>query len=395
MNKTEQLLLDLLARGLFDAPRSFDPTTTDWAALLREAGAHTVIPLVYDSLRSEERDHIPADLLPLWQRSVMTTLWQNEQLAAEQRRLLTLLPFPCVILKGSSSAMNYPKPELRCSGDMDLLLSPGDIEAAQRILCAQGYTPSEGEPGSDSHRVMCRGSFVAELHHAPSGLPNTPVGDALRDYFRDAPRNTILHDELPILPVDRRAVLLLTHSLDHVLTSGLGLRHLCDWAVFAARELSPGLWESLLPTLKQFGLHRFALILARACVEYLGLPPHLCPWCMDAPSAASRALMEDLLRSGNFGRKENRYGQRLFTDASAKNPMFSFLHTGIRVCREKWPVCQAHPILLPVAPFVLLWRYRTQRRAGTRPPLRPFHVYQGAADRQDLFRQLCAFQPEE
>ena len=395
MTKTENLLLNLLARGLFCSERSFTPESADWAALFQEAAHHTVIPLVYDSLTPAERACIPAELSPQWQRTVITTLWQNEQIAAEQRRILSLFPFPCVILKGSSSAMNYPKPELRCAGDIDLLLSPEHIEAAQTILSAQGYALSNPENDGEGHLAMHRGPYIVELHRAPSGIPKSHTGDEIRAYFRNAERSACLRDVLPVLPPDRRAVLLLVHKLDHVLTSGLGLRQLCDWAVFVSRELSPALWTELTPTLKRFGLYRFGLIVTRTCVDYLGLPLDACPWCTDAPAELSAALMEDLLRSGNFGRKENRYGQRLFTDAQSATPSASFFRTSLQVCREKWPVCQKYPILLPAAPSVLLWRYFCQRRQGKRPAFHPAGVYRGAAVRQNLFKNLQGFIPEE
>ena len=395
MNKPEQTLLSLLSRGLFNTGRTFDAEIADWAALFQEAAHHTVIPLVYDSLTATERAFIPAEFAPRWQHTVITTLWQNEQIAAEQRRILSLFPFPCVILKGSSSAMNYPKPELRCAGDIDLLLSPQHIETAQAILSTQGYTLAESENDGDGHRAMHRGPYIIELHHAPSGLPKSPTGEEIRAYFRSAEMDACLRDGLPVLSADRRAVLLLVHKLDHVLTSGLGLRQLCDWAVFVSRELSPELWTELTPTLKRFGLYRFGRIVTRTCVDYLGLPLDACPWCSDVPAELSTALMEDLLRSGNFGRKENRYGQRLFTDAQSATPAASFFRTSLQVCREKWPPCRQYPLLLPAAPAVLLWRYFGQRRQGKRPVFNPAGAYQGAAVRQKLFQNLQGFIPEE
>ena len=309
--------------------------------------------------------------------------------------LLAAENLPCVILKGSSSAMNYPKPELRCSGDIDLYFSPDEINRAQALLTAQGYVLSEGNDSTGGHRAMHRGPFIVELHHAPSGLPDSPVGDAIRAYFLGAERIPMLVNGLPTLPADRRAVLLLAHKLEHVMTSGLGLRQLCDWAVFVAKELSPQLWTELSPTLSRFGLFYFCRIVTRTCVEYLGLPAERAAWCMDASAETSRALMEDMLSSGNFGHKENRYGQRLFTNIEAKGRISSFFRTGIAVCREHWPVCERYPLLLPIAPAVLLARYRRQRKDGLRPALRPVIVYQGAAARQKLYKELRPFVAED
>lgn len=398
MTQTETTLLSLLRRALFGHEIAPIPADTDFDLLLREATHHTVVPLVYDALTPAERAQMPQNAAQKWQMAVMRTLWQNEQIAAEQRRVLGALQsagLPCVILKGSSSAMHYPKPELRTSGDIDLLLSPAHIDAAQTLLLEQGYALSDNEDGTGSHRALHRGPYILELHYAPSGLPQTPTGDALRSYFLGAETAPLLIGGLPMLPPEKRAVLLLAHKLEHVTTSGLGLRHLCDWAAFVARGLDEQLWRSLTPTLKAFGLYRFGEIATRACVEHLGLSPDAAPWCLGVESGPAEALVEDILLSGNFGHKENRYGQRLFTDVGSGTRASSFLRTGLRVCREQWEPCRRCPLLLPAAPVVLLLRYRKQRKQGLRPALKPVSVYHSAEKRQKLYKQLRPFLPEE
>ena len=398
MRPIEQTLLALLSRALFDTTSAPVPEDTDFHQLLLEAAHHTVAPMVYDAMTPAERAQISAEATQFWRRSVMGTLFHNEQIAAEQLRVVSQLRdagLPCVVLKGSSSAMNYPHPELRCSGDIDLLLSPDEIDRAQTLLLSNGYALTANEDGEGGHRALHRGPFILELHHSPSGMPDTPTCDALRAHFLGAERAPAFYGELPILPPDKRAVLMLAHKLEHVTTSGLGLRHLCDWAMFVARELDSALWDELTPQLRRFGLLRFARIVTRACVDHLGLPQSCAPWCADTDPALSDALLEDILQSGNFGHKENRYGQRLFTDVGSKNRLTSFFRTGLCVCREHWAPCRKCPILLPVAPFVLLTRYARQRRRGERPALRPVSVFQSADKRQRLYKELRPFISEE
>ena len=398
MTQTEQTLLTLLRRGLFGSESAPIPEDTDYQALLLECAHHTVAPLVYDSMTPAERDQMPSDASKHWHMTVMHTIFRNEQIAAEQRRVLSLLAqaeIPCVIMKGTSSAMNYPKPELRVSGDIDLLFSPEQIDDAQQLLMAEGYKLGPGEDGEGSHRSLHRGMHILELHYAPCGLPDTPTCQELRRYFLGAERSPAYYGQLPILPRHSRAVLLLAHKLEHVTTSGLGLRHLCDWAMFVDRELDAALWEEISPTLKRFGLMRFARIVTRTCVDFLGLSAEKAPWCMEIDTNLASSLMTDILRSGNFGHKENRYGQRLFTDFEAKNRIFSLFSTGFKVCREQWEPCRKCPVLLPIAPFVLVFRYKMQRKRGERPPLKPFAVYQSAGDRQKLYKALKPFLPEK
>ena len=130
-------------------------------------------------------------------------------------------------------------------------------------------------------------------------------------------------------------------------------------------------------------------------MEELGLPREDAPWCMTADEALCRALLADILRTGNFGCKEERYGQRLFTDGRAENRLVSFFRTGVETCHTHWPACKEHPLLLPVAPAVLVLRYREQRKTGKRPPFRPLAAYRGAGERQKIYHALRPFEPED
>lgn len=393
MTDTEQSLLTLLRRALFGCELPL-PSDVDWQRVFEEAVSHSVHLLVYDCLTEQERAAIPKETAVPWRQEVLSAMWYNEQLLGEQQEVLKALSgLPCVILKGSSSAACYPRPELRCAGDIDLLLFPADVKKAEAILCAGGYCPPEDN--HPFHRSMHREQFLVELHFEPPGIPSGDSGAPLREYFRYAAGEGVLRGGLPVLPPERQAVLLLLHKLEHITSSGLGLRQLCDWAVFVHRDMTPERWEDLLPKLSRFGLLHFARVITRICVENLALPPEDAPWCMTANEGLCRALLEDILRTGNFGCKEERYGQRLFTDGRAENRLVSFFRTGVETCHTHWPACKEHPLLLPVAPAVLVLRYREQRKTGKRPPFRPLAAYRSAGERQKLYHALHPFEPED
>ena len=393
MDTVSNALLTLLGRALFSADTGDLPENTGWTALYREARAQAVQLLVYDCLRQSERAAMPPKLGAQWKKSALMTLWNNEQVKSEQTLVLDALQkadIPCVLLKGSSSAMCYPKPELRCAGDVDLLVSKDTLDRAEQLLEGMGYVPPTTP--HHCHISMQRGSFVTELHFEPNGIPDGPIGESIRAFFRDAEQASVFENGMPILPLCKRAVVMLLHKLQHITGSGLGLRQMCDWAVFVKSDLTPERWAELHPILCRFGLLRFAEIVTRTCVLYFSLPADCAPWCMNAERGACEDLMEDLFRCGNFGKKQNRYGQRLFTDVNSSNRLLSFWRVGLSACRQHWPACEKHPILLPIAPFVLLARYAKQRSSGQRPKLQLLKVYQYAGPRQKLYQELAPFQ---
>ena len=141
MTPAQSCLLALLGRALFCVPGALPPDT-DWQALFREAQSHAVHLLAYDCLTEPERRRLPPETADGWRRAALAAAWYNEALLEEQRAVLeALADVPLVILKGSSSALCYPRPELRCAGDIDLLVSPGDMARAEAALAARGYRP--------------------------------------------------------------------------------------------------------------------------------------------------------------------------------------------------------------------------------------------------------------
>ena len=221
------------------------------------------------------------------------------------------------------------------------------------------------------------------------------MGEALRSFFAGSETIAAERSGIPVLQMEREAVMLLLHKLEHIVSSGLGLRQLCDWAVYVNTRLTPDEWSKLEPLLKDFGLLHFTGIVTRICVDHLYLPKELAPWCLDADKTVADELMADILRTGNFGRKENRYGQRLFTDANSGSRFTSFIKVGTQACKDHWPICEKYPILLPVAPIYLLNRYRKQRKEGKRPAFRPHEVYKTAKDCQILYASLQPFVREK
>lgn len=387
-----QILLGLLGRALFHAEFTFDAKTAPWEELFAESCAQTVELLVFDALTNNERALMSAGTASAWQRAALQRLGRNEQLRYEQGRILAALQkekLSCVVLKGSSCAQNYPDPALRCAGDIDLLVGKEGLAPARKVLESFGYAAYE-EP-HPFHLHMRKGAQVVELHHEPAGIPDGEMGEALRCFFAGSEQQAPIQNTLPVLPVKEQAVMLLLHKLEHIVSSGLGLRQLCDWAVFVKSRLANEEWQRLEPILKDFGLLHFARIVTRICVEYLHLPKEAAPWCLDADRQLARRLLEDILRTGNFGRKENRYGQRLFTDANSSSRLTSFMKVGIQTCRNHWPPCERYPVLLPVAPVVLLARYRKHRQGGLRPAFRPQEAYKSAKGRQSLYAELKPF----
>ncbi len=396
MTAQYHILLQLLGNALFEMPAAV-PDTVDWAAVYEEAKAQAVLPLALQA--ADSLGLLPEHIKGQWLPAAISQIGFNERLLAEQRKVIALLGqhgVPCVILKGSSSAMWYPDPEFRVMGDIDLLVNPEDQLKAVALLQENGYGDVL-DTEHHCHLTLAKGSICVEVHKEPNGLfinEDSGIAQRLQTFFADGVSRRQEINSLPVLSDDRQAVVLIMHKLEHFLSGGLGLRQLCDWAVFVNRRLTPQLWKQLRPLLADCGLLHFTGIITRVCVDYLGLPVTAVPWAAEADKALTDEVMAHIFACGNFGSKGSTYGQRFFTDSHASNRIASFIRVVISASQHHWPICKKHPVLMPIAPFVAYGKYLILRLQGKRPALKPVKLYNSSKEKQQLYRELKPFVAE-
>jgi hypothetical protein len=141
-----------------------------------------VAPLVYHQLKTvgliAPGSAIPDEVQRYLQTAYYHSAAQNTVFFGELERVLAALTaggIQPVVLKGAALAAEiYPASALRPMGDLDLLIRPGDLGAARRILETLGYC-EERYPELSSHfsrvigsHIIMRSSFqtdvVVELH---------------------------------------------------------------------------------------------------------------------------------------------------------------------------------------------------------------------------------------
>ncbi len=398
MLQHEKTLLDLIGRALFSADVVI-PEDIDYALLHKEAVAQAVQLLVFDALTEKEKAAMPQEILNVWRKQGLMTTVLGEQVLAQQSIVLKTLAeknIPCAVLKGSSVAANYPNPTLRAVGDIDLLVPPDLQMAATEALQEIGY----GEILEEEHHchyTVKKGKIAVEIHSEPNGIQyatDSSVAASLRELFDKALENIDQKGDIPVLSVERQAVTLLLHKLEHFLGAGLGIRQLCDWACFVNKQLTPEAFDSIRPYLKRVGLLEFCGVITLACCEYLHMPTQAAPWCLEYDKTVCEEVIETIIGSGNFGNKEQNYGQRYFVNIDAKNRISSFFKVLKTACYHHFPQSERHKILLIIAPFVIFTKYLILRLKGERDAIKPIELYKQAGPKQKLYKSLKPFKKE-
>lgn len=284
----------------------------EWERLVQIAKKHGVLPLLYSELA--EHQSLPKNL----QQKVECVARQT---ALQQYRLLFLSKYlngffqkaniPAVILKGVTVGAYYPVPELRKSGDVDvLLLNPNDIEAAKRHLEKAGYLVKEEQLALHHICFSTPEGIDIELHTMlAEPFDNEKTNVCLQEILKEAGLaseiKNVMGVELPVLPGAYYAFELLLHMLQHFLRSGFGLKLLCDWVLFWQVKLSKEEQEKYLELVERTGVRGFSDVVTLVCVEFLGLAKELVQW-MDIPEDYPvEEFMREALDAEEFGKSSS------------------------------------------------------------------------------------------
>ena len=114
--------------------------------------------------------------------------------------------------------------------------------------------------------------------------------------------------------------------------------------------------DHLAPFVREAGLEVLAMTVTKMCKLWLGLRDDI-TWCDEDDEETTCQLMEMILHSGNFGRKEDdedRPMKGIIMDSS-KYALFHYLQT---TGENTWEAYHKHPFLKPFA-----WLYQSCRLA--------------------------------
>ena len=376
-----------------------DYENADWTSLLAEARSQAVFPLVFPVVGPMLPPDISSRARAVYYAHIQAGA-RNARSHGELHELLTAGHIPYVILKGMASAACYPDPFLRTMGDIDFLVGKGRLDEAKELLIREGFTAG-AEGKHHAHLAFRRGEAVFEMHWEPNGLPDGEKGDICRGFLSDIFETAVLYEtqsERFLIPDDfHHGLILLLHTAKHMINTGIGLRHLCDWAVFAGRldeQTFRGIFENRLRTA---GLWRFAQILTQLSAEYLGCPPRA--WAADeADRDLLESLMEDVFASGNFGRKDaERINEaKLITSGGAGGMADRSGSALLSAFSEKaykaLPLCRKVRFLLPIGWLIAGVKHLRMIARGKRPKFRIGRTVSGAKARRKIYREFRLFQ---
>ena len=362
----------------------------DWDKLFKETFSQSVLGVAWSGFGAfpELKNSMPEEIRLKWKEAEDRQLVNYIRYMHAQADLTDLMrekEIPFAVLKGLAAAVYYRDPSKRAMGDIDFIVPQDLFEKTRAVLLDAGYTLKCEDPEYIRHIAFDRDGVHFELHHHFSH-EDRDVEHFVTDGIADAQKAVIDGTEFAMLPPLGNGIVLLDHMKNH-LKSGLGLRQVIDWMMYVSNALDDGFWEAeFRSAAEEVRLEKLAKVVTKMCRKCMGLPSDNITWCDDAEDRLCDDLIENLLISGNFGRRNGEGNKIENVTASIKREgLFRRLQSA---GKSNWKAYKKHKWLKPFCWIYQSGRYMRQGFKAKRSGAQLKDDLKRAENRNKLLREL-------
>lgn len=331
MKTVEKELFDLLKLSLWSRSNSSLQKYTgeegtgvewlrdcQWKSLLELSKVQCVFGILADVLATFKGNvEVSRDVLLIWIGLVMKLEQRNIKM---NRMVISLfgkmrsLGLHPVLMKGQAFAQNYPNPLHRVCGDIDLYFKQQDDckKAIDWAIRVGGYAHQGNESAWEhKHFAINLKGFEVELHYQMCRFENHRLQKRLQniidhEFAVNEPYYVRIEgEEIETVPPTLSVLHQLMHITRHLLEAGVGIRQICDLAVYIDRHCDEINADVLRRYVEELQLDEVAGALGYILVEMLGLKKE--KWPLEIVADHAEFIIRDIFDGGNFGRQRTAF----------------------------------------------------------------------------------------
>ncbi len=248
-------------------------TPGSWERIYRMAADHGLSAVVWDGIcRLPAAQQPPRETRIRWALSaekLEERYRHQQQTASKLAARFSEEGLRMLLLKGLGLSRDYPIPEHRECGDIDIYLY-GQSDKGDRVLHEIGAHLYFDVP---KHSEYVWDGVLIENHRTILNVRRNRTERELNALLVRLLEKDGTHGLAPGIQAPRatfNAIFLIRHAAVHFQKEGIVLRHLCDWACFLTRhwdEIDHALFRT---AMEDYRMDRFADLMTAAAVEYLG-----------------------------------------------------------------------------------------------------------------------------
>lgn len=352
---------------------SHSPTATEWQELYATAKKQSLVGVCFAGVQRlvEQRQEPPEMLYLTWMGMAAKIQQRNEVVnrrCVELQEKMANDGMRSSILKGQGIGALYKLHDddndnfslnhklstinlqnLRQSGDIDAWM---DAPRDEVITYVKRVCPNEDVDISSKHiEFRLFENTEVEAHFVPAATKTPFIGGRVRAYYESEKARQMEHkvtlstgQEIVAPTNDFQAIHILQHAFGHFLFEGIGLRQLMDYYFVMQQPFTEDEKVSIVKTMKNFGMYRFARGVAYILREVFD--DTKCFILVD--ESLGKRILKSVMEEGNFGKHdEKRDGKRM--DSS----WYRFWYHNIRM----WKYVDMAPWTIAMSPFMRIHEY--------------------------------------
>lgn len=273
----------------------------DWKEIYALATQHGLLAVVIDGI-----EQLPTEMRPPQE---LLLEWIGEVLQCYEYRYdaykLTIADMAgfynshglkMMILKGHACSIEWPKPNHRPCGDIDIWLF-GHQKEADTILTKEKSIKIDNT--HHHHTCFVWNDFSVEnhydflnVHHHKS---NVELEKVFKNLGQDDSHFTEVNGEKVYLPSPNlHALFLLKHSMTDFAAFYVTFRQLIDWAFYVEKHGEEIDWKWLMRVVEKYHMKEFLNIINAICVEDFGFSSNIFP-CVQFNPIVKEQVLSDIL----------------------------------------------------------------------------------------------------
>lgn len=297
----QDIFINLVRIGIGQYNSIVQPKHVDWLLLKELADKQGLSAIVLDALNASEGNltrTMPVQMKLEWIGEILQNYerryLQYEKAVSSLAGWYNKHGFKMMVLKGYACSLDWPKPDHRPCGDIDIWLF-GQQKIADRALAQEKGIKVDSS--HHHHTVFEWQGFTVENHYDFVNVHAHRSSKEVESVFKRLGQDDIfcieVNGENMYLPSPNlHAFFLIRHMASHFAAAEITLRQVFDWAFFVKKHTKEIDWEWLTGLMEKYNMKDFYNSINAICVGDLGFKVNIFPNVQFDPSLKDKVLSD-------------------------------------------------------------------------------------------------------
>ena len=313
MRELENSFLHLVRLGIGHVAE-VNPQPFYWKEIETLANRHGLLAVIVDGIEKLSSNvRLPQELLLEWIGDVLQgyeyCYEQYSKAIAELAEFYNTHGYKMMVLKGYACSLDWPRPEHRPCGDIDIWLF-GKQKEADKVLgewSKEHGSRLEIDKSHHHHTVFEWDGFTVENHYDFVNVHAHRSSAELEKVFKELGKDDsysveVIGKKVYLPSPNLHALFLIKHMVSHFAAAEINLRQVLDWAFFVEKHTKEIDWNWLNRMMEDYHIKDFVSCINAICVEELGFEAYLFHVVQFNPALKEKVLADIL--NPKFPRKE-------------------------------------------------------------------------------------------